>query len=277
MAEARRRIPLGWRIALWVVGLIALAYFWSAVYLYERQGGIEYDPDGKVISLSDVDVPRARTVSIAVDGLSVQGWYAPPEAGKPVIVYYKGNAGSVTAEYKALGDVSRDGYGFLAIDYRGFPFSPGQISQQNILDDAMAAFDFAAKTGYPLVIWGDSLGTAPATYVASKRSAKALILESPFTSALDVAQRRYWFLPVKWLMSDQYPLTTWLKGVDEPVMVAHGKDDATVPVDMGEKVYDLAPDPRVEWIVPGAGHADLWARGLWTHAKAFLSAVGAAN
>lgn len=277
MAGAWRRIPLGWRIAIWVVGLAALAYFWSAVYVYEEQGRLEYSPTGKVVSLSDVDVPRARTVSIAVDGLSVQGWFAPPEAGKPLIVYYKGNTGSVTAEYKALGDVSRDGYGFLAIDYRGFPFSPGQISQQNILDDALAAFDYAAKTGSPLVIWGDSLGTAPATYVASKRKAKALVLESPFTSAVDVAKQRYWFLPVHWLMRDQFPLTKWLMQVDEPVMVAHGAADRTIPVSMGKKVYDMAPNPRVEWIVPGAHHSDLWAHGLWPHAKAFLSAVGAGN
>ena len=129
------------------------------------------------------------------DGV-ISGWYAPPAAGKPLIVYYKGNSGSFSSEHERFARWVADGYGFLAFDYRGFPASPGEITQQGILDDAVAAFDWAAQKGFPIVIWGRSLGSGPSTYVASVRDADALLLETPFLSAVTVAGERYPYLPV---------------------------------------------------------------------------------
>ena len=105
-----------------------------------------------------------------------------------------------------------DGYGFLAFDYRGFPGSPGEVTEENILADGLAAFDWAAAKGFPVVLWGRSLGSGPATYVASLRDADALLLETPFDSAVAVAADRYGFLPVGLLMPDQFPVDQWIDG-----------------------------------------------------------------
>src|SRR5690606_40519246 len=129
---------------------------------------------------------------------------APPAAGMPVIVYYRGNAGSFAREHERYEQFVADGYGFIAFDYRGFPASPGMLSEANVLADGLAAFDYAAAKGHELVIWGRSLGSGPATYTASLRDADALLLETPFDSAVAVAKDRYWFLPVNWIMLDQF-------------------------------------------------------------------------
>jgi len=165
------------------------------------------------------------------------------------------------------------GYGYLAFDYRGFPGTPGEISEGNILADSLAAYDWLAAKGAPILLWGRSLGSGPATYVAGERDAKALLLETPFDSAVSVAADRYGFLPVHLLMHDQFPVDEWINGVSEPVFVAHGAVDATIGVAHGERVYALAPNKAGLWIEPGAGHSDLWARGLWERARAFFAAV----
>ena len=143
--------------------------------------------------------------------------------------------------------------------------------------DGLAAFDWAAQKGFPLVIWGRSLGSGPATYVAGQRKADALYLETPFDSAVAVARDWYWFLPVDILMSDKFAVDQWIAGVDEPVFVAHGTNDHTIGVAHGQRVYDLAPNKAGLWLVPGGDHDTLWAAGEWEKAKGFFDAVEAAR
>jgi uncharacterized protein len=100
-----------------------------------------------------------------------------------------------------------------------------------------------------------------------------MLLETPFISAASVAAERYAFLPVGLLMHDQYHVDQWLPKVEEPVFVAHGTADRTISVGNGERVYEIAPNKAGLWIEEGADHSDLWARGLWGHARAFFEAA----
>lgn len=263
------------RIAVGLIALVVVLYAAVVGYMYVQQRALQYDAKGEITSLVDADVPGATEVAIASDGAVVNGWYAPPRAGKPLILYYKGNSGSFSAEHERYAQWVADGYGFLAFDYRGFPASPGTISQQGILDDAVAAFDWAKDQGFPIVIWGRSLGSGPSTYVASVRGADALLLETPFLSAVTVAAERYPFVPVYWVMQDQFPVNEWIADVEEPVLIGHGTGDRTIGVSNGERLYDLVPNKDELWIVPDADHSDLWDRGIWGEAEAFFERVEA--
>jgi fermentation-respiration switch protein FrsA (DUF1100 family) len=260
-----------------LIGLIAAMYLGAIAYMYFNQRALQYDPSGPVIALADAGLPGAKDISISVDGSVINGWYQPPRAGKPLIIYYKGNSQSFSEEAERFVQFATEGYGFLSFDYRGFPASPGAISQVGILADAMAAYDWAAEQGYPIVIWGRSLGTGPATYVASQRDAKALLLETPFLSAVTVAAERYPFLPVAWVMQDQFTSSEWIIDVTEPVMVAHGTADTVIDVSNGRRLHALAPNKDELWIVPGANHSDLWAAGIWNKAKAFFARAGTSD
>jgi hypothetical protein len=260
------------RIAL-AVGIVAvLAYGLALGGMYVFQRDFQYDRGGRMFALSETKLTEAEQVSIpSADGSSLTGWYQAPAAGKPLIVYFRGNAQSFSREHERYEAFVADGYGFLAFDYRGFPGSPGEVTEANILADGLAAFDWAAAKGFPIVLWGRSLGSGPATYVASLRDADALLLETPFDSAVSVAADRYWFLPVGWLMADQFPVDQWIKDVAEPVYVAHGTADRTIGVSHGERVYALAPNKDELWIEPGAGHSEMWERGLWERGEAFFA------
>lgn len=258
------------RILLGLVVLVVLGYAGVVGYMYVNQRALQYDGTGEVINLADAALPEAEDIAVPSGDGVVNGWYQAPQAGKPLIIYYKGNSGSFTAEHERYEQFVADGYGFVAFDYRGFPASPGDISQGGILEDATAVYDWAAAKGFPIVIWGRSLGSGPSTYVASVRDAKALLLETPFLSAVTVAAERYPMLPVGLVMADQFPVNEWIVKVDEPVLVAHGTGDTTIDVSNGERVHALAPNKDELWIEPGAGHGDLWARGIWQHAVPFF-------
>lgn len=258
------------RILLVLVILLVVAYAGVIGYMYVNQRALQYDAEGPVTALAETTLTGAQDIAVPSGDGVVHGWYQAPQAGKPLIVYYKGNSGSFSKEYERYEQFVTDGYGFVAFDYRGFPASPGEISQQGILEDATVMFDWAAAKGFPLVIWGRSLGSGPSTYVASVRDAKALLLETPFLSAVTVAWERYPFLPVGLVMQDQFPVNQWIADVSEPVLVAHGTGDVTIDVSNGERLYGLVPNKDELWIEPGAGHSDLWDRGIWGHAKPFF-------
>lgn len=263
------------RIVFGLVVLAVAAYLVALGVLYFDQRNLMYDPGIKVVALAAAKLPNAEAVVIpTTDKAVVNGWYEAPQKGKPVILYYKGNADSFSSEHERFEAFVRDGYGFLAFDYRGFPASPGTISQQHILDDAIAAYDWLKPKGFRIVIWGRSLGSGPATYVASKRTPEALLLETPFLSAVSVALDRYPYMPVYWLMLDQFPVNEWIKSVKAPVYIAHGTADRTIPVHDARDLYDLVPNKYGLWIVPGADHGDLWKDGIWDKAKTFFTDTG---
>lgn len=262
------------RAVLGLVGLVVLIYIAAVGYMYVMQRHFEYDPSGRVYTLGETKLTGVQKVQIpTTGGALLTGWYHAPSGGKPLILYYKGNAGSFTYEFARYEQFEAAGYGFLAFDYRGFPTSPGTITEAHVLADALAAFGWAKAKGFPIVIWGRSLGSGPATYVASLRKADALLLETPFDSAVSVARDTYWYMPVHLLMEDQYRVDEWIKNVTEPVFVAHGTADTTIGVQHGRRVYALAPNKYALWIVPGGTHTDLWQRGLWNKAEQFFVAV----
>jgi fermentation-respiration switch protein FrsA (DUF1100 family) len=264
-------VKLFFRVLLALVLLLVVAYGGVVGYMYLNQRALQYDATGEITAIADAGISGAEAVAIPVGAGTINGWYRAPAAGRPLIVYYKGNSGSFSAENERYAQWTADGYGFLAFDYRGFPASPGEISEAGILEDATTAFDWAAEQGFPLVIWGRSLGSGPATYVASVRDAEALLLETPFLSAVTVAAERYPFLPVDLVMQDKFRVDQWIRDVEEPVLVAHGTADTTIDVSNGERLYELAPNKAELWIEPGAGHGDLWDRGIWNRAAPFFA------
>ena len=264
------------RIVLVVVVLVVVVYAAALVTLYLKQRDFQYDVDHPLTALADTKLDPAAVQIVAIpttDNAKVNGWYQPPQPGKPLIIYYKGTYGSFEDEHERFEAWVKDGYGFLSFDYRGFPASPGTITQQHILDDAIAAYDWAKAKGAPILIWGRSLGSGPASYVASQRDPDALLLETPFLSAVDVAFDRYPYMPVYWLMQDQFPVKDWIKSVKAPVFVVHGTADKTIDVHHGKAVYDLVPNKYGLWIVDGADHGDLWKDGIWDKGRTFFTDV----
>jgi uncharacterized protein len=121
------------------------------------------------------------------------------------------------------------------------------------------------------VLWGESLGTGVAVALAAEKPVARVILESPFSSAVDIAARRYWFVPVRWLMKDQFRSDLRIGKITAPVLVLHGERDTVVPIGLGERLYALINAPKRFVRFPGGGHNDLGANGALEAGKQFLA------
>jgi uncharacterized protein len=167
-----------------------------------------------------------------------------------------------------------DGTGLLAISYRGFEGSSGSPSETGFLLDA-GAYEFAT-TRVPadrIVAWGHSLGTGLAVNLAAERKLKALILEAPYTSVVDIAAMRYPFVPIRLLLKDQFRSDLRIGQVTAPVLVLHGELDDIIPIQYGRRLYELAHSPKRFVSFPQGGHLDLDDRGALTAVREFVSSL----
>lgn len=263
-------------IASLLLTLVAL-YAGAVGYLYVYQDTYVYHPGGDFAPPAGEALNAIELVRLdAADGVKLGGWYAPAQPGKPTILYFHGNAGNVTERAPRFEQVLRSGLGLLALSYRGFPGSGGMPSQQGFFTDALTAYDWLAVRTPDIVVFGESLGTGVATYVASERKPRALVLEAPFTATVDIAAETYPWVPVGLLMRDQFRSRDTIAKVAAPVLIVHGTADPVVPVEHGRRLFALAREPKQLAIVQGAHHSDLWDHGLWKTVLGFLAQNGEA-
>ena len=271
----RRRLV---RIAASAAGVAAALYLAAVGYLYLFQRDYVFKPGRELRTPAERGLEGVEVVAIqANDGTVLSGWYAAAAPGQPTLLYFHGNAGTVSGRSERFKQVIDSGFGLLAMSYRGYAGSEGSPSEAALFSDALEIFDWLAERTDPIVVYGESLGTAVACHVAAGREAGALVLEAPFTSALDIAAATYPWVPVGLLMRDPFLSRDAIKRVDEPMLILHGTSDAVVPVEHGRRLFEAAGEPKRLAIVEGAGHADLWDRGLWPIVLNFLNANGVAS
>src|ERR1700704_6625340 len=165
--------------------------------------------------------------------------------------------------------LTADGTGLVALSYRGYGGSSGSPTEAGLIKDAEAAYAFTVARYAParIVVWGESLGTGVAVALAAEKPVGHVVLQSPFSSAADVGAERYWFVPVRLLMKDQFRSDLRIGKVAAPVLVLHGDQDQVVPFALGERLYWLINSPKRLVAFPGAGHNDLGAHGAVEAAK----------
>lgn len=198
----------------------------------------------------------------AADGTRLHGWYVACPAARGVVLFCHGNAGNITHReeiLRRLHHVSR--VTVLLFDYRGYGRSEGKPSERGILQDARAARTWLAhRENLPeerLILMGESLGGAVAVHLAAEKPARALILESTFTSLPDVAQYHYPFFPVRLLMRTRLDALAKISEYHGPLFQCHGDADTIVPYRLGRRLFDAANEPKRFLTFPGGDHNDL--------------------
>ncbi len=258
-----------------LVALIVAAYGAAVGYLYLFQRGFVFVPGGALATPAQSGLGTIEPVTFATaDGVQLTGWYAEPQGARPSLLYFHGNAGNISTRADRFQQILDSGFGLLAVSYRGYPGSQGSPSERALLSDALEIFDWLAERSETIVVHGESLGTSVAVYVAAERPARALVLEAPFTAALDIAREAYPWVPVGLLMYDPFLSRDRIGGVDEPLLIIHGTEDRVVPAAHGRRLFEAAKEPKRLAIFEGASHHDLWDRGLWPAVLAFLEENG---
>jgi fermentation-respiration switch protein FrsA (DUF1100 family) len=255
--------------------LIGLASYLGIVALmYLAQRALMYFPYSVRMTPDDADFPQAAEVALkAADGVRILAWTVPPKPGKPVVLYFQGNGGSLAHRVARFRKLVDDGTGLVALSYRGYGGSDGKPSEDGLIADARATYDYARER-YPdakIVLWGESLGTGVAVALAAEKDVAAVILEAPFTSAADVAFSAYPFVPVSLLMKDQFRSDGRIGSVNAPLLIMHGERDRVVPFRQGERLFALANEPKQFVRFADGGHEDLDRYDHLAAARKFLA------
>jgi len=231
-------------------GLLAL--------LYVSQRQMMYLPDPRRIAPADAGFARATAHTLATaDGQSIQAWYAPASPGRSLIVYFHGNGGQIAHRVGRFNLLTAGGDGVLAVSYRGYGGSSGSPTEQGLIEDGRAAYAFAIEQGYApqnIVLFGESLGSGVAVALAAEKRVGGVLLEAPFSSTVDVAATVYWMFPLRLLMLDQFPSDRRIAQVSAPLLIVHGDRDQVVPLRFGQRLYDVAREPKTLLKIPGGGH-----------------------
>ena len=188
-------------------------------------------------------------------GVRLHGWFVPAKQSKATVLFLHGNAGNISHRLDSIAIFRELGLDVFIIDYGGYGQSEGQPSEQGTYLDARAAWEYLVNDCQiapdEIVIFGRSLGGAVASWLAAQTTPGAVILESSFTSAPDMAYRLYPFLPVRLLTRLKYPVKENVKSLSSPLLVVHSQQDEIIPYDMGESIFAAAPEPKQMLVLTG--------------------------
>jgi len=235
-------------------GICAGLYFYQEKLLfhpYRLAADYKYDFKGKYREFN-LDIGNGCVIN------ALQFYADTPAKG--VVLYFHGNAEALDHTGTLAGAFTSRGYDCIMMDYPSYGKSTGTLSEENLFNTGDRFVDLVKQhySSGRLIIYGKSLGTGIAAHTARYSEwFKALILEAPYYSIVDIGQRQYPYIPVKLL--SRYPISTYqyLKDLHHPVYAIHGSDDRLIPLASPQKFLDLGLNDFSLTIVPGAHHGDL--------------------
>jgi pimeloyl-ACP methyl ester carboxylesterase len=220
-------------VFLLAFGLLAYVLVCLAMFLLQRS--LQYFPDRLPMDPATAGLPQARAETLATpDGERLAAWWvAPRDARAPVYLYLHGNGAHLHARAARFAHLVADGAGLYAPSWRGYGGSTGSPTEPGLRLDALAAYDTLRARGIAparILLYGESLGSTEAVMLAAERPVRALLLDSAFASALEVASGAYPWLPVRWLLRDTYRADLAAPRVAVPVLQVHCTDDPVTPL-----------------------------------------------
>jgi uncharacterized protein len=229
--------------------------------------------------VQDIEIP-------AGDAQHMHGWWWPAaDVGAPAVLYLHGSRWNLTGQLSRIAQLHDFGFSVLAIDYRGFGRSKGDLpSEHTVYEDAQTAWSRLAELqpdASRRYIYGHSLGGAVAVELAHRLSkgaapaAAGLIVESSFTTLGDVAEvvvDTRW--PIRWLLTQKFDSVDKIGEVRLPVLLVHGTEDRYVPARFSEALYAAAASPKKLLLIEGGTHNNSMRRGTAQYRAALNEMFG---
>lgn len=197
--------------------------------MYFQQGRLVF-PSDKRAFLDCADMIKLGAIPKERNGLRY--FHRQLEHSFGSVVYFHGNAGNACDRSYFLRHLSELPYDFYFLEYPGYGDHPEKATQESILKHALSLVDEIGQKS-PIVLFGESLGSGVATYVASERPdhVRGLILQAPYPNLAKVAQHHYPYIPAKLLLRHSFPASEWAmklsKGIQPLIFVA--ENDQTIP------------------------------------------------
>lgn len=194
------------------------------------------------------------------DGETINAIFATHPENKKVVLYFHGNGTSLDQWKNIAADFLSKATNILMVDYRGYGKSTGTFSEQGFYNDAETAYQYLLANGYvdsTIFFYGRSLGSGVAVELAVKHHVKGLILESPYTSVIDVAKKHHPYLLPQLVLHYNFNSISKASQLKIPVLIFHGMKDETIPVAQGEKLAAAIESKKQVVIIKDGDHANL--------------------
>ena len=251
--------------------LILLLGWYEPHLIYFPARDLERTPAALGLPFEDVELRTA-------DGERVHGWFlsAPAPASVTVLLLH-GNAGNISHRFEKLAVLRNLGADVLIVDYRGYGRSSGRPTETGTYRDADAAYEYLVQARgidpRRLVLYGESLGAAVAVDLASRKPAGGLVMESAFSSAVDVGQEMFRFLPARLLVRNRYESVKKIGKVQAPVLILNSRDDEFFGWHHPQRLYDAAREPKTLVELRG-GHNEAFLVSSRVYAAALSAFLG---
>jgi uncharacterized protein len=202
-------------------------------------------------------------IPVGGNGDLLSAWWMPAAtAGAPALLYLHGARWNLTGSSSRIARYRQLGFSVLAIDYRGFGESSGDVpSEEMAYEDARAAWQrlLTLAPNARHYVYGHSLGGAVAIDVARNNpQVDGVILEATFTSIRDLARQYAWgWLPVDLVLTQRFDSLEKIAEVRAPTLFVHGRDDRFVPPSMSEQLFAESRAVKRLVLVDGAGHSNI--------------------
>lgn len=250
MSRLKKFVP--WLLAFFVLSLAMLTLFQEKLIFLPtklpQDFQYEFDESFEEIFLTSDDGARLNALHFRAD------------SPRGLILYFHGNAGDLSRWGEIASFFVDKGYDVLVMDYRTYGKSTGKLSEEALYQDAQLFYDYALERYQErdIVLYGRSLGTGLATYLASLNRPRKLILETPFYSLVEVGKEKFPYLPVGSLLRYEFPSYRYVQESRSPVYIFHGTEDAVVPFASGKKLFNAIPSKdKTFFRIEGGNHNNL--------------------
>jgi len=220
-------------ILTYAIGIYTLL----VLFLFFFQRSYLYFPSREKIDISYFIDSGLKEIELTTsDGLVLKSWFKKPskQDGYTILIFH-GNAGHVGHRVEKFKRFITAGYGFLFLEYRGYGGNQGKPTEKGLYNDALSALEFLSKQQIfsdKTILYGESLGCGIAVKLSSETAFAATVLETPFTSIADVAQRHYWYLPAKWLVLDRYDILKIIGNINQKRLYLFPMLDTTISLNL---------------------------------------------
>lgn len=251
-----------------VAGLMLLAFPGCSAldrYVFTVKKGVPVTPEKYGIPYHEVWFP-------SLDGLQLNGWFIPGNNGKPLVLYFHGNGGSLSDNLGYANILHRSGFPILIFDYRGYGKSDGRpLREEDLYQDARGALAYLKGLGWRperMIFFGQSLGSAVALQMALEEEPAGLVLESSFTSISEmfryVSPLGYYTIGW-WHNNFPFDNISKISRTRAPLLLIHGTEDPIIPVEMTRRLFARATSEKMLYIIEGGGHCDAFERDVTSY------------
>jgi pimeloyl-ACP methyl ester carboxylesterase len=217
-----------------VLKIIVIVYCSAGIALYFLQEKLMFRPKPLLPDYQfKFNIPF-KEVNIALnptDNLNIVQFLTQDSIAKGVVLYFHGNRDNVNRYARYAMDFTKHGYEIWIVDYPGYGKTTGKLTEENLYMQAKEVYKLAGSKfkGERIIVYGKSLGSGIASYLASKKTCHRLILETPYYSIPDLFSNYTPFYPVGIMSHFKLPTGEYLTEVNIPVTIFHGSDDWIIP------------------------------------------------